>query len=130
MVDDGVGGARQGEVNGENEEPIRSNRDKTRGNRYTSRCQLNVIKKGISPMFRTRPVRHALVGVFALACAACASPQWDPNNTEAKDEPVYRTGSHIPVKDPASSPSKSVDVQSVQDSLRTSNQRSIPPAGH
>ena len=80
-------------------------------------------------MFSARRVRHAIVTVFGLACVACATPQWDPNNTEPREDPVYRTGSHIPVKDTASSPSKSVDVQSVQDALRTSNQRSNMPAG-
>jgi hypothetical protein len=81
-------------------------------------------------MFSARTVRHAIVATFGLVCVACASPAWDPNNTaEAKDDPVYRTGSHIPIKDPASSPSKTMDTQSVQDALRTSNQRSTQPGG-
>jgi len=80
-------------------------------------------------MFSPRPVRHAIVAMFGLVCAACASPAWDPNNTDAKDDPVYRTGSHIPIKDPASSPSKTMDTQSVQDALRNSNQRTVTPAG-
>jgi len=85
------------------------------------RGQLNIINKGDPSMFRNRPVRHAMVALFVLTCAACATPTSDSNNAEARDEPVYRTGSHIPVKDPGSSSAKSVDVQSIQDAQRNSN---------
>ena len=85
------------------------------------RGQLDVVSKGDPSMFRNRPVRHAVLTLLALTCAACAAPASDSNNSEAREEPVYRTGSHIPVKDPASSSAKSVDVQSIQDAQRNSN---------
>ena len=80
-------------------------------------------------MFSVPPVRYAIVAAFGLGCVACATPQWDPNNTEPREDPVYRTGSHIPIKDPASSPSKTMDTQSVQDALRQGQQRAVPPPG-
>ena len=44
---------------------------------------------------------RALTGVLALLCgallAACATPA--PDAAEARAEPVYRTGSNLPVKD-------------------------------
>jgi hypothetical protein len=72
-------------------------------------------------MFSARLLRHAIMAIFSLSCVACATAASDPNNAEAKEEPVYRTGSHIPVKDPGSSSAKSVDVQSIQDAQRNSN---------
>jgi hypothetical protein len=80
-------------------------------------------------MLRSRSLCHAVAAVFVLACAACATPASDSNSTEPRDMPVYRTGSHIPVKDPASSSAQSVDAQSMQDAQRNSNTAPRVPGG-
>ena len=50
-----------------------------------------------------RSVLIGLTGVFAFAslygCATPASPGGEAK--EARDQPVYRTGSNLPVKDPS-----------------------------
>jgi hypothetical protein len=75
-----------------------------------------------------RLVRNSLCSVLALASVACATA---PNQTvEQKEGKYYRTGSRIPVKDADSGYSKSIDVQSVQDEMRTSGGRTIRPPGN
>jgi hypothetical protein len=61
-----------------------------------------------------------LVCLLSLGCFACAVA---PNNqaNEPPPERVYRTGSHVPVRDTESGFARSQDVQSVQDEMRKSS---------
>jgi hypothetical protein len=76
----------------------------------------------------SRTARIGLAAFLALTCVACATPSTQ-TASEPQEDKIYRTGSRIPVKDPESSSSKSIDVQSVQDSMRTSGSRAITPQG-
>jgi hypothetical protein len=73
--------------------------------------------------------RTVFAALLALSFAACSTPSTQ-TASEPQEDKVYRTGSRIPVKDPESSSSKSIDVQSVQDSMRTSGGRATPPRGN
>jgi hypothetical protein len=68
----------------------------------------------------THILRSSLVCILALGCFACAAT---PNNDQAAEpqERVYRTGSHVPVRDTESGFARSQDVQSVQDEMRRSS---------
>jgi hypothetical protein len=72
--------------------------------------------------------RIGLAALLAFACTACSTPSTQ-TASEPQEDKIYRTGSRIPVKDPDSSSSKSIDVQSVQDSMRTSGGRATPAQG-
>ena len=76
-----------------------------------------------------RSARTGLAALLALTCVGCATPS-NQTASEPQEERVMRTGSHIPVKDPNSSYSKSIDVQGVQDEMRTSGARATPPKGN
>lgn len=52
-----------------------------------------------------------LAVVAAAYVAACASVDQQPTSAEARQEKVYNTGSHIPVRDRSSG---SADVRSVE----------------
>jgi hypothetical protein len=72
--------------------------------------------------------RTVFAALLALSFAGCSTPSTQ-TASEAQEDKIYRTGSRIPVKDPESSSSKSIDVQGVQDSMRTSGSRAITPQG-
>jgi hypothetical protein len=55
--------------------------------------------------------------LLALSCVACMSVPTEMASSEPRPEPVYRTGSKIPVRDPDSVYSKSIEPQMVRDQM-------------
>ncbi len=62
-------------------------------------------------------VRNGAALLLVLGCYACANAPAQTASDEPRSDKMYRTGSHIPVKDPESTASKTVDTQAVQDSM-------------
>lgn len=60
-----------------------------------------------------------LLGALALALGGCAAPPANPD-TEPLEDKVYRTGSHIPVRDSAAAAQTS-DRQVIDDMRRNSS---------
>jgi hypothetical protein len=66
-------------------------------------------------MSSIRSRRSALIVLAALGCVACSTT---PTQTvEPREDRVYRTGSHIPVKDTDSAYVQSMDQQQAKDML-------------
>jgi len=61
--------------------------------------------------------RNGTALLLVLACSARATPPTQATSDEPKSDRMYRTGSHIPVRDPQSTYSKTLDAQDVQDSM-------------
>jgi hypothetical protein len=80
-------------------------------------------------MVTARFVRNGAALLLALGCCACATTTPTETASEEPRSKMYRTGSHIPVRDPESSTAKSVDAQAVKDSMLRSGGQGTSPKG-
>lgn len=77
-----------------------------------------------------RFVRAGAASVLVLACCACATAPTQTASGEPRSEKMYRTGSHIPVRDPESTQSKTLNTQAVQDQMMQNAGHATTPKGN